>query len=272
MALPQVRVANSVTQLVLEDRGAVLVAGSHGGLIAAHLAARAGAHAAIFNDAGVGCENAGIAGLGLLAAIGMAAATVSHLSARIADGADTLAHGVISHANAPAAACGVHAGQRCREAAQCLRRAPAPRGVPPPYPEGRFALLRRVAASGLPAVWGLDSIGKVRPGDAGRILIIGSHGGLHGGDPDSALPVAAAAAIFHDAGRGKDEASLTRVPVLAERGIPAGVVDYRSARIGDARSMWETGRISAWNGPAAERTLHVGIAVRDAVAMLRRGA
>ncbi|MBP8294902.1 MAG: hypothetical protein KAX84_02265 [Burkholderiales bacterium] len=270
-ALPPIRVANTVTQLGPEDRGAVLVAGSHGGLIAAHLAARGGAHAAIFNDAGVGCDNAGIAGLDLLGAIGMAAATVSHLSARIADGADGLAHGVISHVNAPAAACGVHAGQRCRDAGECLRRAPAPQGEPLPYPEGRFALLPRSVAKGLPAVWGLDSIGKVLPGDAGRILIIGSHGGLHGGDPDSALPVAAAAAIFHDAGRGKDGASLTRLPVLAGRGMPAGVVDYRSARIGDARSMWETGWISAWNAPAAERGLRVGIAVREAVTLLRRG-
>ncbi|MBK7471572.1 MAG: hypothetical protein IPI73_14090 [Betaproteobacteria bacterium] len=215
MALPPIRVANSVTQLVREDHGAVLVAGSHGGLIAAHLAARGGAHAAIFNDAGVGCDNAGIA--------------------------------------------------------ECLRRAPAPQGEPLPYPEGRFALLPRSVAKGLPAVWGLDSIGKVLPGDAGRILIIGSHGGLHGGDPDSALPVTAAAAIFHDAGRGKDGASLTRLPVLAGRGMPAGVVDYRSARIGDARSMWETGWISAWNAPAAERGLRVGIAVREAAALLRRG-
>jgi len=227
-------------------------------------------HAAIFNDAGVGCDNAGIAGLDMLEAIGMAAATVSHLSARIADGADALAHGVISHANAPAIACGVHAGQRCRDAVQCLRRAPAPQRAPLHYPEGRFVLLRRSAAARLPAVWGLDSIGKVRPGDAGRILVIGSHGGLHGGDPASALPVAAAAAIFHDAGRGKDGASLTRLPVLAGRGMPAGVVDYCSARIGDARSMWETGRISAWNAPAMERGLREGVTVREAIALLRR--
>jgi hypothetical protein len=32
-----------------------------------------------------------------------------------------------------------------------------------------------------------------------------------------------------------------RLPVLAARGIPAATVDYRSARIGDARSLWETG-------------------------------
>lgn len=75
--------AESVTALGPAVRGAVLVAGSHGGLIASYLGARAGAHALILNDAGVGLDGAGIAGLAYLEAIGMAAATVAHTSARI---------------------------------------------------------------------------------------------------------------------------------------------------------------------------------------------
>jgi hypothetical protein len=63
----------------------------------------------------------------------MAAATVDCLSARIGDGADMPAHGVISHANRYAAACGVVAGQSCREAAERLRAASAPRSKPAPY-------------------------------------------------------------------------------------------------------------------------------------------
>jgi hypothetical protein len=106
----------------------------------------------------------------------------------------------------------------------------------------------------------------VIPDDAGRILVIGSHGGLHGGRPESALPVDAAAAVFHDAGRGKDGASLTRLPVLAARGIPAATVDYRTARIGDARSLWATGLLSAVNEVAAVRGWRVGDAVPDAIA------
>ena len=113
--------AESTTQLAPEVRGAVLVVGSHGGIIAAHLAASAGARAVVFNDAGVGRDAAGIAGLAYLERIGTAAATVAHTSARIGDGADGLERGVVSHVNALAAALGVVAGMRCRAAAERLR-------------------------------------------------------------------------------------------------------------------------------------------------------
>ena len=55
----------------------MVVSGSHGGTSAAEFAARAGVRAVIFNDAGVGKENAGVRGLELLDALGIAAATVA---------------------------------------------------------------------------------------------------------------------------------------------------------------------------------------------------
>ena len=239
--------AESVTELGDAVRGAVLVAGSHGGLIACYLGATAGAHAMILNDAGVGLDDAGIAGLEWLEASGMAVATVAHTSARIGDGADSLARGVISHCNAGAAAAGVHPGQRASDAAVMLTRAAAPR-APPPLIEGRW----HVGAVGDKEVWALDSVGKLVAADAGRILVIGSHGALHGGRAESALnlhgaPIAARAAVFNDAGGG---AGTTRLPALDARGIAAVTVSHASARIGDGRSMWETGVISAVNGRA----------------------
>ena len=124
-AARQLVVADSVTTLG-DVRGKVLVAGSHGGIVAAYLGANAGAHALILNDAGIGKDRAGIAGLAWLEAIGMAAAAVDCMSARIGDGEDTLENGVISHANRHATACGVVAGQSCREAATQLCGAQAP--------------------------------------------------------------------------------------------------------------------------------------------------
>jgi pimeloyl-ACP methyl ester carboxylesterase len=59
-------VADSVTALDARHAGAVLVSGSHGGLIAARYAAAAGVRAAVFNDAGIGLDDAGIAGLTVL--------------------------------------------------------------------------------------------------------------------------------------------------------------------------------------------------------------
>ena len=131
-AAREIVIADSVTTLG-DVSGKVLVSGSHGGIVAAYLGANAGAHALILNDAGIGKDRAGIAGLAWLEAIGMAAATVDCMSARIGDGADALSHGVISHANSFAAACGVIAGQSCREAAERLCQASAPHSKPPHY-------------------------------------------------------------------------------------------------------------------------------------------
>lgn len=236
----------------------MLVAGSHAGVIAACYAARAGVRAVILNDAGVGRDAAGIAGLAHLDAIGMAAAAVAHTSARIGDGADALERGVVSHVNASAAACGVRPGMTCRAAAERLRAAPAPRRAPPPYSEGR-CLLR--AAAGERAVWALDSVGMIEAADAGRVLLIGSHAALHGGRSESALAVPAHAAAFHDAGGGA--AGVTRLPALAARGIPAVAVDGATARIGDGRSMWDTGVVAHVNGPAARIGAVAGMTARE---------
>ncbi len=242
--------------------GQVLVAGSHGGVIAAYLGASAGVHALILNDAGVGKDRAGIAGLLYLEDIGMAAAAVDCMSARIGDGADMLARGVISHVNAFAALCGVVAGQSCRDAAERMRNAAPPCATAPPYPEGRWRL-----AEGPPEVWALDSVGKIEPSDAGRILVFGSHGALHGGRRESALAVDAAAAVFNDAGVGADRIGITRLPVLGERGMPAVAVDYMSARIGDGRSIWESGIISHVNVQAAALGANRGLSVQQFAAL-----
>ena len=226
------------------------------------MGAKAGAHALVLNDAGLGKDRAGIAGLFYLDAIGVAAAAVDCNSARIGNGADMLARGVISHANAFAALCGVVAGQACRDAAERLRRAPARNAEPPDYGEGRWRV-----ADAPPEAWALDSVGKIGPADAGRVLVIGSHGALQGGRPESALAVDAAAAVFNDAGVGADRIGISRLPVLAARGIPAAAVDCMSARIGDGRSMWETGVILHLNAPAAALGATRGMSVQQFAAV-----
>ncbi len=85
--------ADSITRIGPEAKGAVVVNGSHGGVYAAYVAAKLGVAAAIFNDAGVGRDQAGIAGLDYLAELGIPAAAVGHMTARIGDGADMMARG-----------------------------------------------------------------------------------------------------------------------------------------------------------------------------------
>lgn len=249
--MPAILTADSVTELDARHRGAVLVAGSHGGRIAAYYASRAGVHAVILNDAGIGKDEAGVAGLAALEGVGMAAAAADSATARIGDGADTLARGIVSRANALAAACGVVPGMPVRDAAVRLTRAPAPRGALASPGEGRFEVR--------PGIWALDSVGLALPEDAGRVLVFGSHGALHGGRVDSAIPVAARAAAFHDAGAREED--MTRLPVLAARGIPAVTVGTASARIGEARSMWQSGAISYVNAPAAALGARAGQAL-----------
>ena len=256
---------NSATRFDQRHRGAVVICGSYGGLYPAYLSAKAKLLAVILNDASVGFEGAGIAGLDYCQALGMAAATIAYDSARIGDGADMRRRGVISHANQVALQAGCLPGQTAMVAATALTAAPAWRGEPPSHREGR-TIMHEVP--GGPRVVCIDSVSMTQPEDAGQIVIAGSHGALLGGDPATALGVDALAAVFHDAGIGIDEAGIARLPALDARGIAAMTVDTASARIGDARSTYERGVISRVNRTAAARGIAPGVKVTQAVEQL----
>lgn len=118
---------DSITQVVPSDAGSVAVSGSHGGRSSGHYALAVPLRLAVFNDAGVGKDDAGIAALAMLQACERAGATVAHDSARIGDAEDTWAHGVISHANDAARGLGLAPGQRLQDAVQrVLRRRDGP--------------------------------------------------------------------------------------------------------------------------------------------------
>jgi hypothetical protein len=114
--MPEVRVVDSITQLGPQDAGCIAVSGSHGGASAARYAVKARPLFCFFNDAGVGKDSAGLAGLDLLQENGLAGCTVAHTSARIGEARSTLETGEISHLNAAAKTLGIHVGQTCRSA------------------------------------------------------------------------------------------------------------------------------------------------------------
>lgn len=250
--------APSITKPPPDSAGAVLISGSHGGIYPGYLAARAGVRGVIFNDAGVGREEAGIGSLVYLQYLGIPAATVDHRSARIGDCADMLAHGRISCFNAVAASLGVLADMPCAKAARCLELATPLQTSPTPYPEARTLLHE----SPLRVVL-MDSASLVEPEDAGGVVITGSHGGIFGNDPAVALRVDALAALFNDAGIGKDEAGTTRLPALNQRGIAAATVAAMSARIGDAHSTLDDGVLSRVNDRAVVLGAQVGMGARE---------
>ena len=107
---------DSITKVTAQDNGAIVVCASHGGTSSGEFALEVPLKAVIFNDAGVGKDNAGIAALEMLQKRGVAAGTVAHTSGRIGDSLDMWENGVLSHVNAVARQLGLSDGARVREA------------------------------------------------------------------------------------------------------------------------------------------------------------
>lgn len=111
---------DSVSLVTDDDIGQIVLSGSHGGIVSGQrgLAIRVAAAAAFYNDAGVGKDAAGVSRLAVLDEQRIAAATVAADTARIGDGRSTYETGILSHANATAAALGIVAGMPAREAVE----------------------------------------------------------------------------------------------------------------------------------------------------------
>ena len=256
---------DTATKFDVSHRGAVVVCGSHGGVYPGYLAAKAGLRALLANDAGVGLDRAGIGCLDYGQALGMAAATIAHDSARIGDGEDMRQRGRISHVNQVAAGLGCTPGQRVEDALEALVRAPAWQGDPPAYREGRHVV---VDEPDKPRVICMDSTSMVEPEDAGQIVIAGSHGAVLARMPQLVLQVDALAALFNDAGIGIDDAGVTRLPALDKRGIAAATVGAMTARIGDGLSTYRDGVLSRVNETARRFGARPGMRAQEFVARL----
>lgn len=256
--MPEERIAlDSVTHLTEAHKGKAAYCASHGGSYAGYYAAKSGVGAIILNDAGIGREQAGIAGLGLLDDLGVPAAAIAHTSARIGDGLDGITRGIISKVNKTAREHGLRAGVSCAmamEQLQALDLIPAP--PPPPMQEARH----EEEAAGRDGVRVIitDSNSLVEPDDAGHIFVTASHGGLLGGRPETAVKYPVFAAVYSDAGGGCDNAGVSRLPALDAQGIAGVCVSAFSARIGDGRSIYDDGYISVVNATAARYGATVG--------------
>ena len=254
---PEILISDSATRLTLQDAGAVAYCASHGGAYCALLARAAGLRAIILNDAGVGIGQAGIGALDVLDADNVPAAMLGHMSACIGLGADGAQHGQISYVNATAAALGVVPGMSCQEALRRLHDR-APEVAPDPSRVAQEHRTEHRLGTG-DAVVIADSVSLVQPEDAGRVVVCGSHGGLLGGDPRTAVRAPVHAIVFNDADRGKDNAGLSRLPALDARGIAGACVSAWTAPIGDGMATFEQGVISALNRTAIEAGARPGM-------------
>lgn len=115
-ARPLVLIDSASLVDAVADIGAVVVTGSHGGLVGGkpEMALRADGFAAVFNDAGIGIEDAGIGRLQPLDRRGIAAFVVRADSARIGEARSSY-EGIISVVNETAARLGAAPGQKAAE-------------------------------------------------------------------------------------------------------------------------------------------------------------
>ncbi len=259
---PRVMTVDTITKLDASHRGQVVIAASHGGEYAGYCAAKGGVRGVILNDAGAGKDRAGIGSLRSLDALRIAAATAGHMSCRIGDGADMREHGIVSFVNETAARVGCAAGQTVAECAARMLAVPLSDVAVPAHAESRFVMRD---TPGQARVIAMDSASLIQPADAGCIVITASHGALLGGNPDKAIGPDVLAAVFNDAGVGKDRAAISRLPALDQRGIAAATVSSDSARIGDGRSVYEEGVLSHVNRTAAAMGVKPGMTTREFV-------
>lgn len=266
----------SVTDLQFGHEGCVALVGSHGAAATGRYALGHGVGGLICHDAGIGADEAGIGALQIFESVQRPAAAVAHMSARIGDADDMLANGVLSRTNPTGTALGVRAGIGAREAAGLFSTFQVS-GAPANGPSadfGRYSLMNAAPTSrfGGVCVVALDSASLIGDEDDGAIVITGSHGGLPSNSSGRALKANPVVAVFNDAGLGKEDAGVARLPVLQQQGVPGVCVDANSARIGDARSTYETGVISVVNEMAVSIGARKGKPLKNWIAELTEAA
>jgi hypothetical protein len=219
-------------------------------------------------DAAIGRNAAGIGGLPLADAHGVPAAAVSVYSCDMCVGASVWADGVISSANASAAALGVQPGQGTAEAAALMLRAGPGRvrEVHGDLPDADFPLV----SGEDPRVFGCWSMSLVH-GERGReVFCVGTpvdttmtiYVYRHGIRP--------AGIIGSDGGFGRHRMAVAGLPILQAIGIACAAVSHLSADLGDPRSIYRDGRISLVNALARGAGVAPDMSAVEAVERLLR--
>lgn len=247
--------------------GAVVISGSHGGRAAALFALRGRVKGALFNDAAIGKERAGVAGLDLLNDCGVLAAAVDAFTARIGV-ADETAGGVVSRVNRLASQAGVRAGMLGLEAAHLMAEAESLRVQDPGFAIALQATVVSCHASGARVV-ALDSNSMIEDEHRRDIVVTGSHGGLVGHRPAVGHPVLAA--YYNDAGVGKDAAGISRLPWLQAHGIAGVAVSAHTARSGDGLDTYASGIVFHLNACTRDLGILPGMCASEAVRVALRG-
>jgi hypothetical protein len=246
----------------------VIIAGSFAGEIAVAMALRHGARAVLANAAGIGRDGAGVSGLTLGQRLGAPVAALSEQSARLGDGPDGYAHGVIARVNALTRSLGVQEGMSCAEAATLLLKAPpGVVGRGDAYFDNRCEIVYD-GPEGQVAT--MNSVSFATVENAGQVICAGSHTASVTGHYVTAYGFPVAGILGNDAGIGKDQSGIAGLELLNQADIPAASVAAMSARIGSGTSTYEHGLISHCNAVAQARGVRRGQPAKDACLALLR--
>ncbi len=220
-------------------------------------------------DAGGGRNGAGYGGLKLADRFGVPAAVVSVFTCDMCDGASVWRDGVISHANAAAAACGVELGEPVRHAAERMLRAEPgqPRTVQSAQPDSEFLLHEGATGS----VFGCWSMGIPQGQRGADVFCVGT-------PMDTMMAIyvhrnrlGPKGVIGSDGGFGRNRMAVAGLPILQSLGVAGAAVDHCSADLGNARSIYEDGIITAANGLATALGVAIGQRSREAAERLLTG-
>lgn len=236
----------------------VVVPSSYLGVLPARLMAPHRPRAVISHDGCIGKDGAGIAGLWYLEAIGIPAAAADGMSAELGNGVDLYETGIISRVNILAERCGVTEGMSVKEAADVLLD-----NDPGDTSAGTKIRRESVATSDSGReIIVTDSIVFALPEDTNNVLVTAGHTGRSGAT--FLREVSPHGFICSDGGMSKNNAGIAGLDLTEEYGLAGACCDAWSAPVGDAFKAYEEGTISACNGPARDRGVHVGMTVRDA--------
>ncbi len=118
--------------------------------------------------------------------------------------------------------------------------------------------------------WGkvviMDSAAQISQDETGHVVVAGSHGS------ESAARYVARyvplGVILNDAGKGKNNAGISGLPVLEAMNILGATIDCMTARIGEGYDNYNSGIISAVNNLAKTVGVQVGMTVIEAIRII----
>ncbi|WP_193312770.1 cupin domain-containing protein [Georgenia subflava] len=240
----------------------VVVNASYAGVYCARLLQETNPLGTIGIDCGIGKDGAGIAGLWYFEALGVPAAAADIMTVELGNGRELWEEGVISRVNGAASVLGIEPGQSVQEAA--ARMLAVDGELPPPDPYNRQVVEEGPGGHNVVVT---NSIADALPEDKDtNVLCTAGHTGRS--VVEYIVGFRPYGFICSDGGVGKNDSGLTALEPANDAGIAGAAVSAQTARMGDGKSTWADGVISAMNDLARDAGVTVGMSAREAAHLL----